>query len=321
MKRFVSFNIKYYKKTKVDVLSAHCERKIEDTENVIDKKLTPLNQYFFYGKNIKKNFNEKFEAYKKILGKNPRSDFNCYLEGVLAFSNEKFQKSYNENPLDFERALTESLERISKTFGFTGLGWSLHVDEGHKQEDGTIVLNPHAHLSFFNYDFENRKSTFKKLKKKDFSKMQDICGEVFKELGFERGISKEITKKKHLEKSEFVAQKKKENLKHWKELERRNKSLEQKQSKLLELEYDLTSDPKPRPKFLKRFKVQFLSLFSKKQKEEIKHWDAYQAKMIEQRLLKEEIQKEKETIKQSYSIKMSDDRKSKSRYKPTIKLK
>jgi hypothetical protein len=317
MKRFVSFNIKYYKKTKVDVLSAHCERKIEDTENVIDKKLTIKNQYFFYGKSIKQNFNEKFENYKKILGKNPRSDFNCYLEGVLAFSNDKFQKAFKEDPLVFETALTESLDRISKEFGFTGLGWSLHVDEGYKQEDGSIILNPHAHLSFFNYDFENRISTFKKLKKKDFSRMQDICGEVFKELGFERGISKKITNKKHLEKADFVAQKTKENIKLFKELNNRNKSLKTKQSKLLELEYDLISDPKPRPKFLKRLKVQIFALFSKKQKEEFKQWEAYQVKILEQRLLKEEVQNEKQNIK-IYSTTMSNERKSKSRNKPSI---
>ena len=90
---------------------------------------------------------------------------------------------------------------------------------------------------------------------------------------------------------------------------------------MLELEYDLTSDPKPKPKFLKRLKVQFLSLFSKKQKEEVKAWDAYQVKLTEQRLLKQEIQNEKEKIKSSYSIKMSNEKKSKSRYKPSITLK
>lgn len=337
MKKFVSFNLKYYKKEQMKILSDHNERLHQNIKNIHDKKLTPLNKYFYYDQGdstqylpyysfleengLKPRFDHFYKEYKKILGKKPRKDFNCFLDGVLAFSEDKFNEVYKEDPQAIEDALTTYLERVSKDFGFTPLGWALHLDEGHTDGDGNYKINVHAHMSFFNYDFENRKSTLKSLKKKDFKKMQDIAGEIFGPLGFERGISKEITQKKHLEKSEFVAQKTKEKIKFFKELKARTETLEKKQSKLLELEYDLTSDPKPKPKFLKRLKVQFLSLFSKKQKQEIKDWEAYQVKLIEQRLLKEEIQSEKEKIKSVYSIKMSNERKSKSRYKPSIKLK
>lgn len=67
-------------------------------------------------------------------------------------------------------------------------------------------MNIHAHITFFNYDFEKEKSVLRTLQKQDFKEMQDIAANSFQKAGlnFIRGEGKEITNKKHLERNEFI---------------------------------------------------------------------------------------------------------------------
>ena len=323
MNKYVSFNIKYYKRSKVKGLSSHVERLVEDTENVLDSKLTPLNQYFYYGNNLKQNFNLCFNKYKDILGKNPRSDFNCYLEGVLAFSEQKFNEVYNNDPLNFERAMTEYMESLGKKYGFEPLGWSLHLDEGHYDENGKQKINVHAHLSFFNYDFKNKQSTFKKLKKRDFSKMQDLAGQSFQKLGFERGISKEITKKEHKEKEEYVKEQVQKLEKKQKSLKKDVVQLENKKDQLIKIDFNLSCDEKQNLTFKDKSKLWFKSLFSRKAELEIEERKERDQKIKQQRALKRSFHEDQDLLrpKPTYTAKMAPKKaknRSRNRPRPTL---
>ena len=91
--------------------------------------------------------------------------------------------------------------------------------------------NVHAHVVFYNYDFEKSVSPWRSLKKKDFSNFQNIAAKAFERAGFERGVSREHTSKKHLEKNDFVEQK----------IHRKQQSIDE-----LEIEIDLLNTTKRR---------------------------------------------------------------------------
>ncbi|GBL05790.1 hypothetical protein [Glaciecola sp. KUL10] len=134
---------------------------------------------------------------------------------------------------------------IKKEFGFEPISVQLHLDEGHLdssiqvgsvqrnkndvQSDeglptsgGRFVRNVHCHCSFYNFDFKAKKAPLRYLMKKGrdrkgrtkssnphFEKMQDIAAQIFSQspLNFKRGISKNVTGAKHLEKEAFVREK------------------------------------------------------------------------------------------------------------------
>lgn len=140
-----------------------------------------------------------------------------------------------------EKKLKIHCEGEENAHGMKFVGGALHMDEGHvDQATGKWKRNIHAHCLFFNYDFKFNRQPLKQLSshqvyvrqsledsKRDddlrasnheeltkyklnqnFVAMQDRIAESFKNLGFNRGISKQITNAEHKDKSVYVREEK-----------------------------------------------------------------------------------------------------------------
>lgn len=180
--------------------------------------------------------------YKQVTGKKVRSDFNVLFDHVVVLSESQYAKL--EIAWGEEKAKRQVLshmikyaDKIKEEYGFLPISVQLHLDEGHFEEkqleeqrlnDGQLeeeqlgpsrqfVRNIHCHCSFMNYDFKKKISPLRGLMGKGknragqtnslnmhFVRMQDIAAEVFAPLKFERGVSKDVTGAKHLEKEAFV---------------------------------------------------------------------------------------------------------------------
>jgi hypothetical protein len=166
------------------------------------------------------------ERYKKSAKRRFRSDGNTLFEHVVILSEEhvsRLEKIYGEEKIKLEivKCLKNYTAEYAKIFGFEPLGFSLHLDEGHYDENNNFIRNVHAHVLFFNYDFKNKRSNLKYLMKKgkdlktgktnelneNFVACQDLAEDSFKKLKFRRGISKIRTLAINLPKFEFMLRK------------------------------------------------------------------------------------------------------------------
>lgn len=197
--------------------------------------------------NACKNGSEALERacarYKEVTGKKTRKDFNLLFEHIVVLSEHQYvriEKKYGD--VKAKQLLVNYLRKyavqIKKEFGFEPLAIDLHLDEG-RYEEGRFVRNIHAHVSFFNYDFKNKVAPLRHLMTKgknsksrtnqlnpNFEKMQDIVANTFKPLGFERGESKNVTGREHLQKEKFVKEKLNEMTQTVEVLNSRNQELE-----------------------------------------------------------------------------------------------
>ena len=99
-------------------------------------------------------------------------------------------------------------EVCKERWGITALQVFIHRDEGHYQipnDKTTWKPNYHAHIVWDWMDHGTGKSC--KLGKKDMSEMQTLLAEC---LEMQRGISKKITGKKHLERTDYIIAKQKQ---------------------------------------------------------------------------------------------------------------
>ena len=142
---------------------------------------------------------------------------NLVFEHVLVLSKDQLTKCTKKG---LHEAVQGYMKQIRQEWGFEPMGYRMHLDEGHYNKQGKFIANPHAHIYFFNYDFEKKRSPLRDLMVKGkndkgkspalnphFVKIQDIAAESFRKLGFRRGISKGEKNKKHQEKAEFVLSK------------------------------------------------------------------------------------------------------------------
>ena len=111
-----------------------------------------------------------------------------------------------------EDTTMEQLQRFCEVckerWGITALQVFIHRDEGHysnPQDPATWKPNLHAHIVWDWMNHETGKSC--KLDEKAMSEMQTFLAEC---LEMERGISKEVTGKKHLERTDFIISKQKQ---------------------------------------------------------------------------------------------------------------
>lgn len=111
-----------------------------------------------------------------------------------------------------EDTTMEQLQRFCEVckerWGITPLQVFIHRDEGHysnPQDTTTWKPNLHAHIVWDWMNHETGKSC--KLDEKAMSEMQTVLAEC---LEMERGISKEVTGKKHLERADFIITKQKQ---------------------------------------------------------------------------------------------------------------
>jgi hypothetical protein len=86
--------------------------------------------------------------------------------------------------------------KIANKMGVEVLSISIHRDEGKDAEN----INYHAHILFNYYNFDRHKITHHNANERIMQQVQDI---VANELRMERGISKEISRKKHIPHNEY----------------------------------------------------------------------------------------------------------------------
>lgn len=107
----------------------------------------------------------------------------------------------------------QDLENLAKHFsdkyGFQCYQIAIHRDEGHKNTQGEIEINQHAHMEFITLDRETGKQNFKM---RDFSKqkMREIQTEVAEILQMERGKDKRLTGAKRIEPRKYAQLKEQE---------------------------------------------------------------------------------------------------------------
>ena len=210
-KNFVAVRTKYYKKNDATRVIDHALRKHRNSENVIDSR---THQNFGAGAI---DLPRQMQRYKEATGRSPRKDMNLVFEHVLVLSKDQLTKCTKKG---LHEAVQSYMKQIREEWGFEPMGYRMHLDEGHYNNAGKFIANPHAHIYFFNYDFKKKRSPLRDLMVKGrnekgkspalnphFVRMQDIAGECFRKLGFRRGISKGEKNKKHQEKAEFVLSK------------------------------------------------------------------------------------------------------------------
>lgn len=231
MKKFVSARSRYYKKSNVSGLIGHIMRKFKTNKNVLPEKFIKYENV--YNGDIEKEFNENLEKAKKIFFEKQHQYFqkksNLYVEFVVPFSEEFFFQKYPSEKEEIIKSIENMIKGIEEKFKIKGLGYSLHLDEGYIRGD-KVFYNPHFHLSFMNFDFENGLMPWRTLKRGEFTNFQDLAFEHFKDLGFERGKPKSETKRENLEKDEWI------DFKQSQEIFEINDKLEQYELRKIELE-------------------------------------------------------------------------------------
>jgi hypothetical protein len=182
--------------------------------------------YFSDSNSSLEAFEKMCIRYKETTGKKCRSDFNALFEHILIFSADTYDELEKKHGHDrLKNAMLGQTKmyatEIQKRFGFEPLGIDLHLDEGTFDPiTGKTKRNVHAHVQFFNYDFDKKIAPLRHLMRKgkdengqthqlnpNFVMMQDIAGDLFSKAGFKRGETRDVTGRKHMEKEAFVRHK------------------------------------------------------------------------------------------------------------------
>lgn len=217
MKNFVCISSKYYKTSNHSSLVSHNLRDPNMYhENVIDPDIRKKSNKYFknYDKTLK-DFDTVLDTVKQIQIKNRsyhKKSANTYYQHVLALSEAQYLSDMrNGKEQNIRNAIESYIKQIENTFGFIGLEYSIHNDEGYVNDD-KFILNAHVHIGFFNFDMKKERSVLRDLRKADWENMQDLAAEAFIEngLNYKRGVSKHKTKQKHLQKDLYIQNKQKQ---------------------------------------------------------------------------------------------------------------
>jgi hypothetical protein len=131
------------------------------------------------------------------------------IDGVMALGREQVKKLIKKYGVkEAQRLLRESVldfaDKVSRETGLTFVCANGHFDEGHYKKSGDVLENFHYHISFLDYDFENKTTVMRKYRKNSpiWSKFQDLAFDSFKGLNFERGKKSEA---KHISSQDYKA--------------------------------------------------------------------------------------------------------------------
>lgn len=155
-KNRLAVRTEYFKKSQVDAEKGHVMRIFADNKNTFSE-LTKNN----FG--LMEMFNKRYEDAKKALGKSMKKNSNILIDSVLVLPADQLDEMRNsfkkEEEFQFElkKTIIAVMNDVYTEQGFYPLGFEVHLDEGTKQEDGSIKLNPHAHMLFANYCNHNLK--------------------------------------------------------------------------------------------------------------------------------------------------------------------
>ncbi len=235
MKNYISVNAKYSKGSNITNISDHNDRTSDIDYLLDDDDIQYQNQDAIYSQNSEnlggsaKSFSQTLnlkQSFKKLQTKKTNilkqkynykhnKNENEIVEMVVGLSEDQARK-YLDDGVDLMAGFDKLSQNIQKKYGFEKMGISLHLDEGHVDKNGDVKLNVHAHLTFFNFDFDKNKTVLRNMKKKDWEDIQTLAQTSFQSMGlnFKRGESKGITKKEHLEKNDYVITKQEQELKN-----------------------------------------------------------------------------------------------------------
>ena len=179
-----------------------------------------------------------------------RKDGNLTVSGVITFGGENFSEKTRENLPELDKKAKEFVEKLSAEHGVEPIYLVRHADEStphyHFQLEN-VKTRPDLDMGF--PETPSKSTMSSELNRDALSKTQDLAGSVFSDLGYERGIKKEI----RLEAGEDYASTVHKSVRHFHaELEPRMKDLSEKiekqerlfnekQQKIQELESRLSS--------------------------------------------------------------------------------
>ena len=229
-KAYAGVSCRYYKQEAAVLALDHSNalrQGITKSSNVFTDQTTNNFGYYYHGaSSCLEALDLMKQKHKHITGKKVRSDNNVLFEHVVFFSEfriAQLEKKYGSKKVKIAIAkrMNKYARSVKREFGFEPLGFDAHLDEG-RIENGKFIRNYHIHLQMFNYSFEKRLAPLRHMMKKgkndkgqtkslnpNFEKLQDLVHQAFGDIGFNRGESKDITGRKHLNKEEFVKEKRK----------------------------------------------------------------------------------------------------------------
>lgn len=181
------------------------------TKFVNNGKFEQLNDF----EEVKNKFEKLERQRQKIIDKRiNKSDYlqSHLVEFVVALSEEQ-SNYYLDNNVNLNTGIEKLIENLKEKYNIESLMYSEHFDEGH-YENNEVKKNIHFHIVAYNYDLKNEKAILSNFSKQDFRDLQTLCANSFQSVGldYQRGISKNISKKQHLRHNDFILDKQKNEL-------------------------------------------------------------------------------------------------------------
>ena len=224
-KKFCAVNAKYYKDSNTSGVLGHANREFAVNKNVLPEEHIQYSNFGDTQLSIKYAAIKEQSELKK--GRKFQKNSNTLIDAVVILSQAQVDSLISKKGFEwFEAAATQCIREwqqdIKKKYGFEPIGFEFHLDEGYVDKNNHLKSrNYHAHVEFFNYSFEHGIQPLRNMQKADWSNLQSMLAERFKKMGFERGKSKDHTKREHLEKDDYVRHKQAR-------LEQKSKTLESK---------------------------------------------------------------------------------------------
>ena len=127
---------------------------------------------------------EQQKVYKEKVGQKADLEGNWTITGVLTFSEHSINDVDNDKLLELGK---KAVRKIAAELNVKPIYISLHLDE----------KTPHLHYQLENLNRETGRTVARTIKKPVLSKLQDIAGDVFSEIGLKRGQSRDTTGKRY----------------------------------------------------------------------------------------------------------------------------
>ena len=214
MKNFISVNLVTYSKEHLSIILKHnIERKN------FDKPIPYLAQQ---GEELDKNVNLTFSNFEDIEAKRQnylksknKDDYmkKHLVEFVVSLSYDKV-KEYLKDNIDIDKGFIEYAKDLKTKYGLETLNLDIHKDEFF-EENGEKKFNYNTHILAYNYNFDKNLAFASNLRKSDYRNLQTLAQNSFQKVGldFQRGVSKFVTKKEHLNRDDYIKQQKQKQLK------------------------------------------------------------------------------------------------------------
>lgn len=303
----IELNEQEYKKTPLEVLFLHNTRTLKTNNSIFSTEYNFTKSLIDLKKidEVKEYFSQEEEELKKFVKeKTKQKSKNKFhiIDSLISISDDE---EINTLTLEEQQKIlikkTEDYVLYLKNQGIKVYQYSLHLDEGHIDENEEIKINRHIHIIHSNI-LENGRSFTKSLyeKNKGISKIQDLISKIFE---MKRGIVG--SKNKHQGYKNYKRNKQQEkenNIKYelkLNTLEKENQELKEK-IEILEKENQELKDENIDFKNLlnqKDLKISTLektlkNMYSKLHKEEIKNKYKTTKEQITQSTLTNETKKE-----------------------------